>query len=219
MAANTLSQDRKIPWQNINATRLFALIQGIFIGLSGMIHGISEVFQGNKPTGGLLLESIGAFTIIPNYLMTGIAAIVVGLAVLFWTIAFIHKKNGPTIFLLLSILLFLAGGGIAQVLLFLITWAVSTRIDKPLSWWRKSLSENLRIRLANIWPAILMTGYGFVAVGVGIWLILTPPGAAYKDPLALYVCWAFLIIGVLILVCSIVAGFAHEIERRMRMAV
>jgi hypothetical protein len=151
-------------------------------------------------------------------LITGIAAIVVGLAVLFWAIGFIHKKNGPSIFLLLCILLFLVGGGIAQVVLFLITWAVSTRIDKPLSWWRKSLSEKLRIQLANLWPAILLAGYALVAIGAGIWLILTPPGAAYKDPVALYVCWAFLIIGVLILIGSIVAGFAHDIERRMNLA-
>ena len=38
------------------ATRLYVTIQGIFVAVSGIIHGVSEVLQGNRPTEGLLLE-------------------------------------------------------------------------------------------------------------------------------------------------------------------
>jgi hypothetical protein len=111
--------------EKTNATYVFVLVQGIVLGLVGMAHGIFAASQGNTPTGGYLL-ALGIFTVIPNYLATGIAAILVGLSVVIWTLGFIHKKNGPIVFLALSMLLFVVGGGIAQVPFFILTWAAST---------------------------------------------------------------------------------------------
>jgi len=179
-----------------------------------MVHGLSEALQGNIPTGGFVLESIGAVTIIPNYLVTGIAAMLTGLSVIVWTIGFIHKKNGPLIFLTLSILLFLVGGGVAQVLFFILTWSVATRIRQPLTWWSKALPEELRKRLARLWLPVFILSYVFFSIGIGIWLILTPPGATYKEPVMVYACWSFLIMGILFQVLAIISAFAHDIERR-----
>ena len=87
-------QNNLIPLKNTNCTRILVVIMGLLIGLSGIIHGVFETFQGNKPTGGFLLESIGAFTIIPNYLFTGIAAIIVGLLCQLHSVSFLHAPDG-----------------------------------------------------------------------------------------------------------------------------
>jgi hypothetical protein len=109
------------------ATRAIVATLGVIFGISGMGHGFFEVLQGYSSTNGLIIDAIGkanriwaygnepAFTIIPNFLITGIATMIVGLAAIIWSICFLHKKNGSLIFLLLFILLFLVGGGIAQV--------------------------------------------------------------------------------------------------------
>ena len=194
--------------------RLYVTIQGILGGLVGMIHGFAGTQQGNRPTEGSWLVSIGAFTLIPNYLVTGIAAILVGLCILFWTIGFIHTKHGATVFLILSIASFLVGGGVAQVVFFLIAWGVATQIRQPLAWWRKTLSESFRKRLAKGWQLNFAAGYLFLLIGVVIWLVWTPPGAAYKDPLAQYICWASLLIGLVFQVLTIVSGFARDIQRQ-----
>ena len=122
----------------VNRTRLFVVIQGALGGLAGIAHGVFEIILGNRPTGGLVLDArTGAFSVLPTYLASGIATVCVGLALILWTVSSIHKKNGPTIFLSLCILLFLVGGGIAQVGFFLIAWGVSTRIQRPIDFWKK----------------------------------------------------------------------------------
>ena len=63
----------EIPFEN-GSLRLYVTIQGVMVGLAGMIHGFAETLQGNRPTEGRLLVDVGAFTLIPNYLATGIAA-------------------------------------------------------------------------------------------------------------------------------------------------
>jgi hypothetical protein len=57
----------------------------------------------NKPTGGLIVHAIGeqnrmwvygtedAFTLIPNFLITGVAAIVVSVLIAVWSVGFVHK--------------------------------------------------------------------------------------------------------------------------------
>lgn len=194
------------------STRLYVTLQGIIVGLGGMIHGAAETLQGNRPTEGLFLGDVGAFTLIPNYLATGIAAILVGLSVIVWTIGFIRAKHWATVFLLLSAALFLVGGGVAQTVFFLIAWGVGTRIRQPLNWWRKTLSEPLRNRLAKSWRFNFAAGYFFLSIGIFIWLVLIPPGTMYKDPVMQYICWASLLIGLVFQCLTIVSGFARDIQ-------
>ena len=51
----------------------------------------------------------GAFTILPTFLLTGILALLVGIAMIVWSVWFIDKKRGPLVFFLLNILLFVCG--------------------------------------------------------------------------------------------------------------
>ena len=121
-----------------------------------MDHGFFETLQGNIPTNGLIIQAIGlahrmwlhgteeAFTIVPNFLATGILAMIFSIAIMIWSVGFIHTKHGPAVFFLLFVLLFLVGGGVGQIVFFIPIWAASTRINKPLTWWRKVLPENVR---------------------------------------------------------------------------
>lgn len=198
------------------STRLYVTIQGIFVAVAGIIHGVSEFLQGNCPTEGLLLEDVGAFTLIPNYLATGIATILVSLCILVWIIWFIHTRHGATVFLLLGIASFLVGGGIGETVIFLIAWGVATRIHSPLPFWRRVLSESRRRWLAGSWVWILSAGYVFIFLGVLIWLVFTPPWMPYEDksPIMLYTCWTSLLTGLFFQALSIIAGFARDIQRQ-----
>ena len=82
--------------QNINATRIVVAAFAMLCGFTGIIAGIFEILQGNVAPDGLIISTIGpeysmwktysinelmetysAITIIPNFFMTGILAIIV----------------------------------------------------------------------------------------------------------------------------------------------
>src|SRR3972149_3049179 len=163
-----------------NATRTIVATLGTIFGLSGMNHGLFEFLQGNVPTGGLLISAIGeshkmwphgdemAFTLIPNFLITGIAAVIVGLALIIWSLGFVHRKHGPAVLLLLFILLFLVGGGVAQILFFPWICLVSTRINNPLSRWMKILPVKVQKPLGKVRLGVLVLWAGPWGGGVGI---------------------------------------------------
>jgi len=205
---------------------------GVILAIAGMEHGFFETLQGSIPTGGLIIQAIGdahqmwvhgteeAFTIVPNFLITGILAILVSLAILVWSVGFIHTKHGATIFILLCGLLFLVGGGIGQIAIFLPAWIVATRIHKPLAWWRKVLPEKVRRGLSALWPVFLVVGSVSFLIGVYIAVFGNVPGISNPDPeLGLKICWAFVFGGGLgMFLLSFVAGFAHDIQKQMKEA-
>src|SRR5450432_4029010 len=104
-------QSRSLFWREISAARVIVSTLGVLIAVGGMDHGLFEVLQGNNPTGGLVVHAIGeqnkmwaygtedAFTLIPNFLITGVVAIVVSVMILVWSVGFVHKKNGSLAFL------------------------------------------------------------------------------------------------------------------------
>lgn len=208
-----------------NATRVIVATLGVIFGISGMSHGFFETLQGNTPTGGMLISAIGeahrmwphgneyAFTLIPNFLITGILAMIVGFSIIIWSVGFVHKKNGPFIYLLLFILLFLVGGGIGQIVFFTLAWAVSTRINKPLIWWRKVLPESVRRVLAKLWLWSLIAGALLLVMALEIAIFGFVPGVNDPD-LILIVMLSSLGVGLGVLLLTFVAGFAHDIERQ-----
>lgn len=205
------------------ATRIIVSTFGFLLGISGMNHGFFEALQGNTPTNGLIIQAIGeanrmwlhgteeAFTIIPNFLATGILAMIVSLVVMIWSVGFVHKKNGPLVFIILFILLFLVGGGIAQVIMFTLAWAVATQINRPLTWWRKVLPENVRRALAPVWPVSLTIGSLLFLIALEIAIVGFVPGVTDSEQ-KLYICWSFLGAGLGTFLLTFVAGFAHDIQ-------
>jgi hypothetical protein len=99
---------------------------GIFAGLGGgVLHGIGEVLQGSVAPNGIMIEAWPALrvvagepamTLVPNLLLTGILAIVMGIIVTIWAAMFIEHERGGLILILLSIAMLLVGGGLVPVL-------------------------------------------------------------------------------------------------------
>lgn len=152
-----------------SATRIVASTFGILVGLAGIDHGIFEILQGNVKPGDLMIEAIGsaqrfweygtepALTVVPNFLITGILSVLIGLGVILWSAMFIDRKYGASILLLLSILLFLVGGGFAPIFLTLLAFITAVQIGKPLTWWRTYIPAAIRTFLAWLWPGSLIT--------------------------------------------------------------
>ncbi|MDP2278822.1 MAG: hypothetical protein Q8K51_11420, partial [Nitrospirota bacterium] len=159
-----------------------------------------------------------AFTLIPNFLMTGIAAMMVGLAIIIWSLGFVQKKNGPTVFLLLFVLLLMVGGGVAQILFFPLIWLVSTRINKPLAWWRKILTVKIQKPLGNLWPWFLIISSALLVFVLEI--AITGFGPAVNDPEAvLSIMLSCLGMEVVVLPLTFVSGFARDLDHSDRNVV
>ncbi|KAF0106327.1 MAG: hypothetical protein FD147_2534 [Chloroflexi bacterium] len=212
------------------ATRVIAVTLGTIFGISGISHGLFETLQGNTLTGGLFISAIGeaykmwphgneyAFTLIPNFLITGIVAMIVGLAIIIWSVGFVHKKNGSTIFILLFVLLLLVGGGIAQTIFFPLIWGISTRINKPLTWWRKILPVKIRESLGKVWPWSLIVSSSLIVFVLEIAIFGFVP--TVNDPdVVLSIMLACLGAGYGVLLLTLVAGFAHDIAMRPNIAL
>jgi len=199
---------------------------GILLGLAGVLnHGIFEILQGNNPTGGYYIEAIGenhrfwlhgtegAFTLIHNYLITGIAAILVGFAIVLWSIKYLHSKHGSTVFLALFILLTLVGGGIGHIILFIPTWIFATRINKPLDWWERKFPVKWRKRLSAMWIYMLMKTLiaWLIVMELGIFGYF--PGLSNPE-IILNVVFIFLFATVILACLTFVCAIARDIDNR-----
>jgi hypothetical protein len=150
------------------ATRVIASTAGVLCGISGLEHGFFEVQQGSAAPAALLISAIGpanrfwpggtetALTIVPNYLLTGIMAMLASVMVIIWSAAFISRKHGALVFLALSVVQFLVGGGFAQILLVPIIAAGASQINGSLRWFRGLCPLSVRRVLAKLWLWLLV---------------------------------------------------------------
>ncbi len=213
---------------NLIATRVTATVIGVFFGLfSGVNHGFFELLQGNKPTDGFFIPAIGetqrfwplgtedAFTLIPNFMITGIVSMVVGVAIIIWSIWYLPSKYGRTVYLGLFILSFLVGGGIGQVFFFIPAWAFATRMHKPLTWWRKVLPRRVWPFLSRLWIVTLVLATLVMLIGLEMAIFGYFPGLI--EPEAIQNTALLIVLASAILyVISFIAGFGHELNRRER---
>lgn len=206
------------------ATRTIVAVLGAIFGISGMSHGFFEILQGNTPTYGLFISAIGkaqkmwphgneyALTLIPNFLITGIVAMLVGLAITTWSLGFVHKKNGATILFLLFVLLFLVGGGVAQILFFPWICLVSARINKSLSWWKMILPAKIQMTLGKLWLWCLMISSALLVFVLEIAITGFVP--AVNDPeVVLTIMLVCLVVETIVLPLTFISGFAHDISQ------
>jgi hypothetical protein len=236
MSTGTISSDltkrgslqmtkERLSFHNLNATRMIATAIGVFFGLfSGVNHGFFEVLQGNKPTDGLFIYAIGeaqrfwplasegAFTLIPNFLITGIASMIVGVAIMIWSIWFLPTRHGRTVFLGLFILSFLVGGGIGQVAFFIPAWAFAARMGRPLTWWRKVLPRSTWPFLSRLWIVTLVLAAIVMLIGLEMAIFGFFPGLT--DPVRIEnTAMLFVFSAAILCVVSFIAGFGHELQR------
>ena len=221
-------EKESLSFQNLDATRVIATTIGVFCGLfSGINHGIFEILQGNTPTNGFYIFAIGeaqrfwveghepAFTIVHNFMLTGILSIIVGLALVIWSIWFLPSKHGRSVYLGLCILSFLVGGGIGQVFLLLPASAFATRMGKPLTWWRKVLPRSIWPFLSKLWMVtlVLATVSIFITLEIGIFGLF--PGLTEPESIQSLAMFCLFSATILYIVTSI-AGFGHELRRMER---
>jgi hypothetical protein len=207
-------------------TKITSSTLGVLLGFGGLLnHGIFEVLQGNTPTNGFFIDAIGkserfwvhgteaAFTIIPNFLITGIIVISISLVIIVWSAKYIRLKYGATVFLILLISLTAFGGGIGHILLFIPTWAYATRINKSLEWWKKVLQEKLRKSLSKLWlfALILASISWLILMELGIFGYF--PGQENPD-IILNIVFIFLFSAVIFANITYICGFARDIEER-----
>ncbi|OFX84160.1 MAG: hypothetical protein A2W99_00075 [Bacteroidetes bacterium GWF2_33_16] len=205
-------------------TRITASAIGVLLGLSGALnHGIFEILQGNILTNGFFIEAISekhrlwlygseaAFTIVHNFLITGILAVLTGLAIVFWSLKYLHSKHGATVFLSLLILLTLVGGGIGYIVLFIPTWAFATLINKPLNWWNKTLSDSIKKRLSGIWiyclVATVLSWLWVMQLGIFGYF----PGQSNPD-IIMGIVLVFLFLTVVLACFTFICSIARDIE-------
>ncbi len=209
--------------REVNGIRVIASMLGVCVGVSGLDHGLFEALQGNAPTPGLIVQAIGpaqrmwihgteeAFTIVPNFLATGVASMVVGAVTIAWSIGFIDRPIGGQVLLLLGGLLFLVGGGIGMLPYLLLACAVTTRIQRPLTW-PSRLPSQARRALSRAWPGLVAADLALYAFALEVAIVGFVPGVTDPDR-ALLVCWAALLAMLPVVALALAGASTAELER------
>ena len=199
------------------AIRITAAGLGVSAGIAGLEHGYYEFLQGSAPPDTLFINSIGpscdpeliwnncepALTIIPNFAITGILAMILGLITIIWSLFFVQRKHGGLVLVLLSMGLLLFGGGLFPPLIGTIAGLTGTWINKPLTWTRDHFSGGLSRGLSKLYPwaliAYLVLVFGQFVIGYFFndWLIANMGSNV------------LLIMGLLLL--AVVSAFAHDV--------
>lgn len=203
------------------ATRITVMTVGILGGLISMEHGLFEMLQGNTPTNGIDIMAMGpeqrlwegagerTLTLIPNFLVTGIIAVFLGMITILWSVRFAHKKGGGWGLLLLSIATLLFGGGIAFFILGLINSLAATRINKPLKLWRRLLPASVRLILSKVWGFVLISAIVTLCASV-LMAVFGLPNLETQTTTNIIYAIAYSHLG--LMAVSYVAGFGADIK-------
>jgi hypothetical protein len=114
-------------------------ILGIFAGVAGASHGPGEILQGDISPSGIIIEAwpaitslIGqpAMTVIPNFRVSGIVTIILGLAVTIWASTRIQSKNGALVLIILSMMMLLVGGGLIPPVVGVLAGIIRARVTQ-----------------------------------------------------------------------------------------
>ena len=212
-------------FQNISAIRAVASTFGVLVGLAGIEHGIFEILQGNVKPDGLLIDAIGpsqrfwehssetALTIIPNMILSGVLAIIFGVAVTIWAAFYVDKKYGARVLMILSIILWLVGGGFAPVLMAIFAFIAASRIDRPLNWWRAHLRGFPRDLLARLWPLSILVFVVVFVAGVEIAIFGYPLLWFYSAEVTYRIQWASAYIMVIFWPLTTLTAIAHDVQQ------
>lgn len=212
------------------ATKVTASTLGVLVGLAGIDHGIFEILQGNIATSEIMIAAIGpaqrfwlygeetALTIVPNFFFTGILAVIFGVLVTLWSWLFIDRKYGAGILMLLSIILFLVGGGFAPIFMAILASLTASQIDKPLKFWRAALPGAISRFLGKMWRVILILFVVCFVVSVEIaifgWPLTSFLGA--DRTLEILNLLSYLMLGLMLM--SMLSAYAHDIHMKQEEA-
>ena len=211
--------------QTNRATRLTASTLGVLVGLAGIDHGIFEILQGNLAPDAIMIAAIGpdqrfwvygeetAVTILPNFLVTGVLAVILGLLVTIWSAFFLQRKHGAIILMALSILLFLFGGGFAPIFMALVASLIATRINRPLIWWRKLFSGSVGSFLAKLWSGMLIAFVVLFVFNVVVAIFGWPLTVWLDADSAFALLNTLANIMLVLMLLSVLTGFAYDVQQ------
>ena len=211
------------------ATRAIAATMGVVVGFGSIDHGVLECLQGTRPTTGLIVNALGpgyrwsvwkqggegAFTLLPNFLLSGIVATLLGVLMIVWALCLLQSRRGSIVFLSLGVTSFLTGGGVAQVVLFTLTWAVARKISTPLPFWRGILPATAQPILGRIWPWTLTASTMLFLAALEIAVFGYVPGVSDQLEL-LHICWGILGAALTLYLVSVFSGFIQDAESAER---
>jgi hypothetical protein len=209
------------------STRILGSALGILVGIGSAEHGLLECMQGFHRTPGVLVNALGAghtwttwkqggegaFTLLPNFLITGIVAGTLGVAMIALSVRFLGRQRGPLMFLLLGSASFLTGGGVAQVVFIILTWGVASRIHTSLGFWQRLTSEKLRGTACALWPWTLTASIFLFLAALEIAVFGYVPGIRGQTEL-LHACWSVLALALTLYLVSVVSGFVCDVNSR-----
>ena len=197
------------------ATGAVAAWFGVVAGVAGLEHGFFEILQGSVRPEGLMIASMGspcvpeevwnacepAMTILPNFLITGMLAMIIGLLILVWAVAFVRRKHGGAILILLSVALLLFGGGLFPPLIGILGGVAGLKIHKPLPVKRPNSMLRLAARLWP-WPLVIFL----------VWIFgQFPVGYFFNDFLQSIMGFGVLLI-LAMLPASVYTAYAHDVQ-------
>ncbi len=194
------------------ATKTVAMWFGMSAGLAGLEHGYFETLQGSTRPASLMFASWGlpcapdeiwhacepAMSILPNFLLTGLLAMLLSLAIMVWSAGFIQRKQGGLVLIVLSIALLLFGGGFFPPIIALVGGAAGLQIHKPLTGQPGSVTRFA----AKLWPWPLVI---FLVWAFGQF----PVGYFFNDFLTSIMGFGLLLI-LTSLLLSVYVGYAHD---------
>ena len=214
-----------LPRFKFDTVRITASVFGVYAGILGIEHGYFETLQGNVAPKGLKILAVSpselpfpfghepAMTVIPSFLITGIFAILVGLAITLWSAAFIQRKYGAAVLLLLSVLLLFVGGGFGPISLLITACIGATMIGKRLTWWRSHLHGNFGRFLADSWAWLIAAALLWVPSEYVAGRILDLRNDHRQILTNLNLMLSYPLLGFFAL--SLIAGLACEAERQI----
>lgn len=151
-------------FNNFSGARVVASLFGVLAGIGGFVHGIGEVQQGSVNPGSIVFNSWAqgpiatnmggepAMSILPNIQLSGMLTLIASTAVLIWSLAFMNRKNGGRVLILLSLAMLLVGGGFGPPLIGILAGWAGTGINAPLKGWRARMSSGSRRTAVQLWP-------------------------------------------------------------------
>jgi len=138
---------------------------------------------------------------------TGILAVVFGIVVCVWALFFVQRKYGASVLLILTLTVFLVGGGFAPIFLSLLAVGIATRINTPLNWWRERLPG--RAFLAKLWPSLLILFVIVFWTAVGIQIFGLPLDVAAITGIMV----VFSLAMVILMPIVVIVGLAYDAQK------
>ncbi|MBN1682124.1 hypothetical protein JW865_01055, partial [Candidatus Bathyarchaeota archaeon] len=127
---------------------------------------------------------------------------------------FIEKKYGARIFGLLSLILWLVGGGFAPIFMALFGFGAASKINSSLNWWRRNLPITLVHFLSKLWHGLLIVYVLVFVFGVEIAVFGYPLLWIFNANVTYTIQWGLAIIMLILLPIPIITAFAHDIIKK-----